>query len=307
MQKHPRYGIIDLGTNTFHLLIAEAASDGALKILFRKREFVKLAEEGIQMIGEAPFQRGLETMNRFREWLAQYGVKDARAIGTAALRTAGNGEEFIRRVAAETGIQVELIDGDREAALIHRGVAQAVPFDRERKLIMDIGGGSVEFIIADVERVYWAESFPLGVAVLYRDFHREEPIAPTSIERLQAFLTEQLLPLQNALEKLPCRQLVGASGTFDVLENILGEQAEGSPRYTPIPVAKLPPLHRKIIHSRREERHRMEGVPAVRADMIVVAMILIEHIIRMAHIREIIVSNFALKEGVLYEMIRAAR
>ena len=142
-----RYAIIDLGTNTFHLLVAEQQLDNSFKELYRKRYFVKLAEEGIETIGQASLQRGLVALQHFRQVIDELQVKKVKAIGTAALRTATNGPAFVQQVKEDFAISIELITGSQEAAYIHQGVAMAVPFQEENYLLMDIGGGSVEFII----------------------------------------------------------------------------------------------------------------------------------------------------------------
>lgn len=299
-----KYGVIDLGTNTFHLLIVEANSDGTFHEIYRKQHFVKLAEEGIQTIGAAPFARGLEVMHTFKQVLDEQQVSNLFAFGTAALRTASNGQAFIQQVKAETGIEVELITGDREAALIHKGVLQAVPFGAERMLIMDIGGGSVEFIIADEHQVYWAESFPIGVAVLFKNFHHSDPIAPQEIKATAQFLSEQLQSLKNALAQYPTHTLVGASGTFDVIENILVNN-KTHPYHSYLDASAFPDFYNQIVHKSLAERLNMEGMPAIRADMIVVALILVDVVIKIADIQQIVISAFAMKEGMLHEMMQS--
>ncbi|MBK7874110.1 MAG: hypothetical protein IPJ74_27410 [Saprospiraceae bacterium] len=105
--------------------------------------------------------------------LDQYQVKAIRAIGTAALRTASNWQDFIDQVKTLASIEVQLITGDREAELIHKGVMLAIPPVQERMLIMDIGGGSVEFIIADCQQVYWAQSFSCGCGCIVEKFSQK--------------------------------------------------------------------------------------------------------------------------------------
>ena len=163
-----KYAVIDFGTNTFHLLIVEAREDGQFIELHRERIFVKLAEDGIERIGDKAFVRALQAMQRYREILDDYQVENIKAIGTAALRTALNGQEFIDTVWKNSKIKIHLIDGQEEARLIHLGVNQAVDIGNDTALIMDIGGGSVEFIISDKLGVKWADSFPIGVAVLFK-------------------------------------------------------------------------------------------------------------------------------------------
>ncbi|MEO0340844.1 MAG: hypothetical protein AAF242_16740 [Bacteroidota bacterium] len=296
-----KLAVLDLGTNTFHLLILEFQDDGQFIEHFRERRFIKLAENGIQKIGPAPFQRAVETMQDFSKILIDQKVSRTFAFGTAALRTASNGAQLADTILEKTGIQVAIIDGDREASLIHQGVQLAVPFDQQNRLIMDIGGGSVEFIIANKDEVQWAESFPIGVAILYKAFHQSEPISTPEQSDLVEFINEKLGSLKAALIKFPCEDLVGASGTFDVIENLLAKGKAG-PHHAFVAADQLKILKDKVLPATLEQRRNMPGVPLDRSDMIVVAVLLIEYIIQLAQIKRIIVSEFALKEGVLAEL-----
>lgn len=229
-----RRAVIDLGTNTFHLLIADVGPGGSLTEVYRERIFVKLAEEGIATIGLTPFHRGITALKHYRELLNKYGVDDLQAIGTAALRTASNGPEFIMSALREASIVIQLISGDEEAGLITTGVLRAIPTPEERVLIMDIGGGSTEYIIADGTGVQWRRSFPIGVSVLFNEFHNSDPITTTEIHQLEEHLKQQLSPLAKALAAHPAHHLVGAAGTFDVLAEALRDtRAIAHPTSTP--------------------------------------------------------------------------
>jgi len=298
-----RYGVIDLGTNTFHLLIIEKSPNGNTQEVFRKREFVKLASEGIQTIGVAPFQRGVNAMITFHQILEKHQVKNIRAIGTAALRTATNGNDFIQLIAQKTDIHIQLIDGTEEARLIYQGVKEAFPLNEDKVLIMDIGGGSVEFIIADQSGIKWSQSFPIGVAVLFKSFHKSDPISSIEIQEINTALTQILAPLFAALKQYSVDSLIGASGTFDVLELFLSK--ENNPAlYATIPVADYADFSKKLIFTTVAERLSLQRLPDSRADLIVVALVLIDFIIKAADIQTIITSPYAMKEGVLTEMIK---
>ncbi|MBK6950108.1 MAG: phosphatase [Haliscomenobacter sp.] len=294
--------VIDLGTNTFHLLIAHADSQGGFAEIFRERRFVKLAQESIHFIHPTAYQRGVTTMLDYKEILDRHQVAHVSAFGTAALRTAGNGTDFVREIKEKTGISIQLIDGNQEAGYILRGVRLAIPFDEMPKLIMDIGGGSVEFLIANENQVFWMHSFPIGVAVLYRTFHRHEPIGEDEAFELRQFLATQLAPLAEALKTFPCSQLVGASGTFDVLENLL-ECASTAPTYSINKINRFPQILEQFVQAGLEERLHLKGVPPYRADMIVVAMILIDFVLKASGFEEIWVSQYDLKEGMLSELL----
>jgi len=298
-----KYAVIDLGTNTFHLLIIDSSSKSLSNEIYRERIFVKLAENGIRTIGKNAYQRGLQALKHFHKIILEHQVEKVKAFGTAALRTASNGKDFVQEVQSKIGLTIQLIPGSEEARLIHQGVIQAVELGDEKGLIMDIGGGSVEFIIADKNQVFWAESFPIGVAVIHNTFHKKEPIHPVEIEMIHAHFEEMLQPLFDVLKKYKTPCLVGASGTFDVLENLL-PLTQKTELSVSIDVRSFFPLYHKIIKMNMEERRAKESIPLSRADMIVVALVLIEFIIKKAEIEKLMVSAYAMKEGILWEMTR---
>ena len=301
----PRFAVIDLGTNIFAMRIVESLDGKTYQQLYKESRFVKLAEEGFAKIGVAPYARGLQTIADYRTRLDEYGVKKIKAIGTAALRTAENGSAFLNDVFSQSGIQVDLISGEEEAHFIHKGSKLAVPFDGQKKLIMDIGGGSVEFIIADADQVYWAASFMIGLAVMFPKYHQSDPISTEEIAALEAFLTSQLAPLEQALQLYPVAHLVGTSGTFDVIENMLTDQKTGK-FYTQIAIDKVMVLYQQLISSTYAQREAMSGLLLSRVDMIVVGMILIGKIIRMCGATQLFVSDFDLKEGILQDMVEGS-
>lgn len=297
-----RYAVIDLGTNTFSLIIVAHSAELGFKIVHREGRFVKLAEGGIEHIGEASFTRAVETMKAFREILLQYGVDKVEAFGTAALRTAKNSDALIDAIREASGIAVRVISGSEEAELIYRGVSQAVPLGEKKGLIMDIGGGSVEFIIANATGVLWAQSFPVGVAVLRNLFHHTEPMPKEEQERLNTFLEMKLQPLFEALDKHKIDDLIGASGTFDVLERKL-PSAHKAPLHTAVSAADFYPLLKEVVEANYEERKEMKDIPTYRADMLVVSMLLIELVLEKIQVQHIIASPYAMKEGILQVMV----
>ncbi len=295
--------VIDLGTNTFHLLIATPpAANGQFQEIYRERRFVKLAAEGIERIGDAPYQRGLEALLHFRQIMDAHGVKQYKAMGTAALRTASNGSDFIAAASKLAQIQITSIPGSEEARLIAKGVLAALPpLTDERILIMDIGGGSVEFIIANRVATLWAQSFPVGVAVLRRRFHQQEPIAAAEIAAIEAFLQEELASLNTALQQFPTRHLVGAAGTFDVVATLMSS-GRPSPNSHQIALEQFQALYQSCINSSLVERQAMPHIPKERVDMIVVALLLIDYVLRKAEVEKLSVSDYSMKEGILSEM-----
>lgn len=297
-----RRAVIDLGTNTFHLLIADVATNGQLTEVYRERIFVKLAEDGIATIGTNPFNRGIAALKHYRKQLDKYGAKDLSAIGTAALRTASNGPEFVTTALQAANINIQLISGDEEADLITSGVLRAIPAPEDRILIMDIGGGSTEYIIADNKGVYWRQSFPIGVSVLFNNFHHSDPITTEEILLLENHLAEVLTPMAEALKQHPTHHLVGAAGTFDVLaEALRNPTAPVHPSSHQLSLDGFLALYKTITSATLAERIALPDVPPERADMIVAAMVLLRFTFQLAKITQVTVSDYAMKEGILFQ------
>jgi exopolyphosphatase/guanosine-5'-triphosphate,3'-diphosphate pyrophosphatase len=298
-----RFAVIDLGTNTFHLLIVDRDGE-EWRTVHRERIFVRLAEEGIHLIGPAAYERGLAAVEIFREHLIRFGIppEGVPAFGTAALRTAANAPDFLREVQRRTGIVAEVIGGEREALLIYQGVRQAVPFPDHPVLVMDIGGGSVEFILADRSQVFWHRSFPVGVAVLYRQFHKKDPIAPGDIAAVEQFLDDTLVEFWAALAQYPTATLVGAAGAFDIIDHLLLDPATKPLLYGWIPASGFLPLYNHIINSSLLEREQMHQLSPERREMVVVGMILIRYVLERGGLKEIYTSVYSMKEGMLAEL-----
>jgi len=281
----------------------EVGADGKFARVHKERNYVRLGEDGLDEIGPFPFQRGIACLADYKNKLAQFGVDQVKVFGTEALRRASNGKGFVQAVREQTGVDVQLISGDEEARLIHLGVMQAVPPFSGKALIMDIGGGSVEFVIANMEEVFWARSFPIGVQVLFSEFHNTDPIGEGDILMLVSHLDEILQPLFTVLEKHETPLLLGASGSFEVVEDLLFDTRQNE-LYSKVPAADYYKVHASVIEATLADRNNMERLPAERVELIVVAFVLIDFIIKKAGIKQIVTSAYALKEGILLEMMR---
>ena len=301
-----RIAIIDLGTNTFHLMIAEIV-DGVLKVLHKEKQSVKIGENGIshQIIDEPARIRALNTLRSFKNKMDEGGVDQVIATATSAFRNASNGVELADTILSETGIKIDIIDGKREAELIYKGVRQALDLTKSNALIMDIGGGSVEFIIGNEEGISWMQSFEIGAQRLMDKFHHHDPIEPAEVQSVNKYLSEVLAPLEEAVSKYQPELLIGASGTFDTLSNIycLRNGIDKEERSElPLTIEGFKVLHGEILSKNRAERLQIPGMIEMRVDMIVVADCLINYVLERFPINDIQVSSYALKEGQLFEI-----
>jgi len=302
-----RIAALDLGTNTFHLLIADIADNG-FQVVFHEEKHVKLGEGGITegRITEAAFERGLEAMRRFRSLINTYGADQVRTAGTAALRSAANGPMFIDKVEEETGITIRLIEGELEAALIYEGVKHAVPL-KDSALIIDIGGGSVEFIFCSEQQIFWKKSYPVGAARLMAMFHHSDPIDEGDVNKLQAYLKDQLAELKEINEQYKPKMLVGSAGAFETFAAL----SENKPFPAELPVKgynfdkkNIRDILAALIASTHAEREKNTLITAVRTDMIVVASVLTSYILDELSPESVAMSVFSLKEGLLFSETR---
>lgn len=304
-----RIAVMDLGTNTFHLLIAEGTASAYDEIV-HEHESVKLGEGGINhgIIQPAAFERGIDTMQKFHHQIVKHNVGPVRAIATSALRSASNGKQFIDEVENKTGIRIETINGEQEASYIYRGVKLAGGLSGNTSLIMDIGGGSVEFILGNDQGILWKQSFEIGAARLMDKFHRTDPIPATSIDELHAYLKNCLNDLFTAISSYTIDTLIGSSGAFETFAEVI-ELEKGNPfdlktvkNYT-FQLPGLIAVTDKLIKSSHQERKNAKGIIPIRVDMIVVASLITRFIMQKLHIEKVCMSTNSLKEGVLAEMM----
>ena len=299
--------ILDFGTNTFNLLIAER-KERAFKILHTSKQPVKLGKGGIQVKRITPdaFERGFAAIQNHMETIARYKVDDIRAFATSAVRNANNGEQFIEEVYRKFGFRVRVIPGDREAELIYKGVRQAVSFDHTHMMILDIGGGSNEFIICNKDGIVWKQSFELGMARLMERFTLSDPITHEEIRALQSYFMEELTPLLEVVKQVRPHTLIGASGSFDTFHALIRERTgmeEDRLHGREISMKAYNKIHLLLLQSTAEERRLMPGMEPVRVEMIVAATIFVSFVIHACHIKHLHHSEFALKEGVISELV----
>ncbi len=302
-----KQAIIDLGTNTFHLLIVEKQAIG-YETLFRESRPAKIGQAGINqsVITEEAVDRALNVLTYFRQVLDQHRVAPEQvvAIGTSAIRVARNQQAFIERVRTATGIPIQVITGDQEAEYIYHGVRAAGALGEETALIIDIGGGSVEFILGNQTRIFWKQSFEIGGQRLRERFMTTDPISSSSIRRLHDYFQKQLLPLANAVHQYQPSVLVGSSGSFDTLVDMWFMHEHGhlpDPAQTSfaLPVAEFYRGYEQLITRNHAERMQIPGMIELRVDMIVVAVCLIDYVLKTYHLARIRTSTYSLKEGVL--------
>ncbi len=307
-----KVAIIDMGTNTFHLLIAEVKGDGYV-LMHRERRAVKIGEKGINKgeITDEAWERALTTLKDFKQLIDDHQIEQVFSTATSAVRNASNGKALVDEIKKQTGISVSIISGSREAELILMGVRSALELGSEKSLIMDIGGGSIEFIIADKDQTYSIQSFEIGGQRLVEKFHKNDPITESEIEALYHYFDKELIELRNAFEKFLPTTLIGCSGTFDTLSDIFTEEngitRDDSATEFPLTLDGFSKIYEQLIQMDRKERLAIPGMIEMRVDMIVVACVLVNYLVEHFNLKDIRVSAYALKEGVLIDTLSRVR
>lgn len=291
-----RRAVIDLGTNTFNLLIADTQTR---QIIFQTKEGVALGMGGIneKRLSAAAIQRAFDALKKFKNQCDDFEVQSIRAIGTSAMRDATNAHELIDKVAMELKINIEVIAGLQEAELIYKGVALSHAFD-DPALIMDIGGGSTEFIVADFNGPLLAHSFDIGVSRLFQLFEYQDPLSMQDIARVENYLNQHCSHFFK--QKLP-KVLIGASGSFETFYELMA-QAVFDPKGAAIEVdiAHFKIMLDQIIASTRAERNTNPHIIEIRKRMAPLAAIKTRWVLKAAQIEHIYISPNSLKEGVLF-------
>lgn len=304
-----RIAVIDIGTNTINLAIASINND-SYQIIYSSKEPAKLGKGGINdgIILPEAIERGLESIRNHVNIISQFNVDKTIAIGTSIMRNASNGLDFAKQIKSIFDIDVRIISGDEEAQMIFDGVKQVMPIGIDRVLILDIGGGSNEFIIANKDGIIWKHSFELGLARLLDKFHPSDPITQQEIKSIENYIRSELTPLYEALHNYPTSTLIGTSGSFDTIAAIIAANKHPNLNVKlttsyEITIPNFEELHRKIISSTIEQRRNIKNMDQNRVELIIPGSLFINFIVREMRIDKMSQCNFALKQGAVYQYI----
>ena len=308
-----RIAALDLGSNSFHLLVADATGAGALTPVVREKEMLRLgtivAREG--RITPAAADAAVTTLRRFRALADAARSDELVARATSAIREAANRQEFLDRVAAETGIALRVIDGDTEARLIFEAVRRSVVLEPPPALCLDLGGGSLEATIGDFEGARSSDSLPLGVARLTAELVREDPPSRGDLKRVRKRVLEGLAPVVEAAERHPPRMLLGTSGTLtDLAAAAVARRSGALPAsLNQLVVARddLLALHDDLVAATTAQRQRVEGMDARRAPVVVAGSVLLHAVIDRLGLDRLTIGEWALREGMVLDLVAARR
>ncbi len=305
-----KVGIIDIGSNTFNLLIAEVSDDGNYQPLYRSKIAVKLGEGGFMKnyITEEAMERAVVAMHaQIARIKAEYCDR-IHAFATSAVRNATNADQFVSKMKELFGLNINVISGDKEANMVYQGVKLAGALGPEKSLIMDIGGGSTEFIIADENKLYWKRSYELGVSRLMEKFKPSDPLSKEQTEKLESFLKEEIIDMLAAVKSEGVSHLVGSSGSFDTFCDVISERHGNYAEVfelssLPFDFDALRNLLDEVVASSLSQRERMPHMPEYRVNMIVMSALFARLVLNETGISGASISRYSLKEGVLFDVL----
>ncbi len=305
---------IDLGTNSFHLVIAKIDNKGRFTVITRAKEVVRLGSSSNDMkyISDEAMDRGVEAMKRFKLICDSYKAR-VIAVATSATREALNKDEFITRVKQETGIEINIVSGYEEARLIYLGVLQSLNIFDKRILLIDIGGGSTEFLIGERGSVIYANSTKIGAVRLTSKFSLDKKISSSDLEEAEQFVKGVLSPVIRHISTEEFEMAIGSSGTIVNIgsiinsENLSDVDSEFNMNGFVMKKKQLVTATDKIFEAETlQQRLSIPGLDPKRADIITAGAIILRQIFEGLGLEKMTVSNFALREGIITNQIQQA-
>lgn len=303
-----KQAIIDLGTNTFNLFVFEPGEAGTLRGVHSEERPVFLGRGGIEqgLITAEAMERGISTLVELQRIAVHHGATRITGFGTSALRNARNAGMFVERAWNELGITIHIVPGEEEADLILAGVRQAVPFTSKPALVMDIGGGSIEFILATEKALMWKRSFEIGATRLRERIPVSDPITLAEEARIAAHLDDRLESLYSIIDRHEPHLLIGSAGSFDTVATMIaaGQGTTLLPEQSCMPFSALEfdALKERVLRMDRATRLEQPGLPEFRVDTLPYALIAMDRVLTAGGIRNLLWSQYALKEGAAVSM-----
>ncbi|NTU52565.1 MAG: Ppx/GppA family phosphatase [Chlorobiaceae bacterium] len=310
-----RVAAIDLGTNSFHMVVVEESEGKGIVEIDRVKDMICIGKGSIstKRLDSEAMEAGVAALRNFIVLATQRGVPPHNiiAFATSAIREAENRDEFIEMVKRETDLKVKVISGREEAQFIYYGVRNAVTLRDKPDLLFDIGGGSVEFIIADKSEVHLLESRKIGVARMLERFLVTDPVSPNELKLLQQFFASEMYGAAEKAKELGVSRAIASSGTAQNIARMIraGKDSDSldALNQSGFTRQEFESFYRMVIAMDTPARRRLTGLDEKRVDLIVPGLILFDTIFRVFGLKEVIISDSALREGMVIHYISSIR
>ena len=303
---------LDLGTNSFHLVVARVVGDG-YEVIAREKQTIRLGHGGgdMKLLTDDAMDRGIASLQHMARVAAVHEAP-IRAVATSAVREAENNDVFIRRARVEAGVDIEIVSGIEEARLIHLGVLQAVPAFESRLIGVDIGGGSTEVFVGQRGEMLTARSFKLGAVRLTDRFFPGGHTSPPSIHECSTYVRSVLAGFEREVAELGFDVAVASSGTAETIAMLVtAERGEARPRtlngFTFTRAELDETVDRLVAKRTPSSRLAVRGLEQARADIIPAGALVLQCVAEAFDIGEFTFSEGALREGILIDTIARGR
>lgn len=303
---------IDIGTNSFHLVIAKIDSKNRFTVVTKTKEMVRLGNSSNDMkyISKESIERGVETLKRFKLICDSYNA-EIIAVGTSATREALNKDDFLNRVYEETGIEINIVSGYEEARLIYLGVMQSLDIYKKKILLVDIGGGSTEFLIGKKGIVEIAGSLKLGSVRLTKKFDLGEKVSKANLKSARSYVKGAMNQIVRILQDKDYELVIGSSGTIANIGSIiisedipLNDQDVNMNGFVIKKKALYTAVEKIYKADTTQERLKIPGLDPKRADIITAGSVILEQIFTDLEIEKMTLSGYALREGIIMNYIQ---
>ena len=302
---------IDIGSNSTHLLVASINPIlHTFSIELAEKSTTRLGdrEEGTRKLSDTAMDRVFETLKRFKELSQSYRVEKIVIAATSAVREAPNGRQFLSEIKEKLSLEVDLVSGLEEARLIYLGVLSSMEFGDKPHLILDIGGGSTELILADGCDAKALTSTKIGAVRLQKEFIKEDPISIQSKEFLEAFIRGSLEPavdkVLGRLRKDLAPVLVATSGTAMAIGSLIANEDSSRPiklHGYKVTIDQLEKLIQKLIKLPLEQRRKLTPLNERRAEIIIPGALILHSAMKMLSVHEFTLCERALREGLIFD------
>lgn len=293
------YAAVDLGSNSFHLLVAKVVGN-RLEVVDRHKEMVQIAR-GLDARGTLSKDvqlNALSVLERISQRLRDIKPQNIRAAGTKTLRAARNADKFLKKAEAALGHPIHIISGYEEARLVYQGVVSTLENSSQRRLVIDIGGGSTEFIIGEGARPRLLESLSLGCVVLAEQHFRFGPVTRDRMQSAYLAACTAIEPIAHAYRSFGWEMAMGSSGTMRAAAELMTAKDQG--------LITRENLHKVIEQTIADGEVIHTSVPKLRRDVLPAGLAIIQAIFDQLELEQLHIADAALKEGLIYETLGRA-
>ncbi len=298
----------DIGTNSIHMKVVEIYPDLSFEVLDHQKDMTRIGDGSFKSkkLSKSGMKRALKIISQFSKVAREEKVQKVIAVATSAVRDAKNSKAFLKNVYRKTGIRVQIISGREEGRLIFLGSTSNREPLKEKTMVIDIGGGSAEFVLGNGRKIDLNESFPLGVARLKDRFFKKDPPSKENLKNLEESAEIKLEEVLNFSEGKKF-SLVGTGGTMINLASMIYEKKQGRPLrlhgYYRLEKKDLAKLHGRLVRMNAKRIRKLPGLDKKRADLILAGSTLVTTLLRLLKKDHILISDKGIREGMILDFI----